>query len=75
MSNSTGGRQIGLGLVADVPASNAPSSSEPALARPYREPRAHAASLAEVTRHAQFLARIVNPLWQRFLGATERGAA
>ena len=71
----TGGRQIGLGLVDDVPASNAPQSSEPALARPYREPRAHAASPAEVTRHARFLARITNPLWQRIIGARERDAA
>ena len=71
----TGGRQIGLGLVADVPASNVLQPSEPALARPYREPRAHCAAPAEVTRHAMFLAKIVNPLWQRFLGVTERGAA
>ena len=71
----TGGRQIGLGLGADLPASNAAPSSEPALARPYREPRAHCATPAEVTRHAVFLAKIVNPLWQRFVAATERGAA
>lgn len=71
----TGGRQIGLGLGAEVQASNVAPASEPTLARPYREPRAHHASPAEVTRHAQFLAKIVNPLWQRFLGATERGAA
>ena len=70
----TGGRQIGLGLVADVPASNAAPSSEPALARPYREPRTHCATTAEVMRHAMFLEKIVNPLWRRFLGVTERGA-
>ena len=71
----TGGRQIGLGLVADLPASNAAPSSEPALAHPYREPRPHHASLAELARHGRFLARIANPLWQRFVGLTERGAA
>jgi DNA polymerase-3 subunit epsilon len=71
----TGGRQIGLGLVADVPASNVEHSSEPALARPYREPRPHFASAAEVERHGGFLARMKKPLWERFLGVTERGAA
>jgi len=71
----TGGRQIGLGLVADVPPSNASASSEPALVRPYREPRPHAASAADLARHASFLARITNPLWQRFAGATERSSA
>ena len=68
----TGGRQIGLGLADDVPASNVAASSEPALARPYREPRAHFASDAELARHAGFLARIANPLWQRFTAFTER---
>ena len=71
----TGGRQIGLGLSAEVPASDVAPSSEPALARPYREPRAHHATPAEVSRHAAFLAKIVNPLWQRLLAVTERGAA
>ncbi|MDQ3079878.1 MAG: DNA polymerase III subunit epsilon [Pseudomonadota bacterium] len=71
----TGGRQIGLGLVADVPASNVEQSTEPALARPYREPRPHHASAAELERHGGFLARMKTPLWQRFLGPTERGAA
>ncbi len=71
----TGGRQIGLGLVADLPASNAAPSSGPALARPYREPRPHQALPAEIARHGRFLARIANPLWQRFAGVTERGAA
>jgi DNA polymerase-3 subunit epsilon len=71
----TGGRQIGLGLVADLPASNVEQSFEPALARPYREPRPHHASPAEVERHDGFMARIKKPLWHRFLGLTERGAA
>jgi len=71
----TGGRQIGLGLVAEVPASNAAPASQPALARPYREPRAHRASPADLSRHAAFVARIANPLWQRFVAVTERGPA
>jgi DNA polymerase-3 subunit epsilon len=68
----TGGRQIGLGLADDVPASNVAAASEPALARPYREPRAFAASAAELARHTGFIARIANPLWARFAAATER---
>ena len=71
----TGGRQIGLGLVADVPASNVAAASEPALVRPYHEPRAHAASEAELLRHAEYLAKIPNPLWQRFAIVTERSPA
>ena len=70
----TGGRQIGLGLIADLPPSHAPQPSETALVRPFREPRAHYASPDEVARHSGFLARITNPLWQRFIGTTERGA-
>ena len=71
----TGGRQIGLGLVAEVTASDAPRSSETAIPRPYREPRPHDASPAEVARHGGFLARMKNPLWRRFFEVTERGAA
>jgi DNA polymerase-3 subunit epsilon len=71
----TGGRQIGLGLVDDVPASNAAPASAPALARPYREPRAHHASPAELSRHAAFVSKIANAVWHRFVAVTERGAA
>ena len=73
----TGGRQIGLGLVAAVPAavSGAMGSAEP-VQRPIRAPRPHSASAEEVVRHRAFLAKIVNPLWDRFLTPTsERGAA
>ena len=71
----TGGRQIGLGLVAESElGSPSPSLSSP-IVRPRREPRPHFASPAEVERHAGFLARIANPLWRRFLAPTERGAA
>ncbi len=73
----TGGRQIGLGLVADAPAvaTRQPGSAS-AVDRPVREPRPHFASLAELARHRSFLAKIVNPLWDRFLAPTsERGAA
>lgn len=73
----TGGRQIGLGLIAEAPGSAsdvlAPVRSTPSVVR---EPRPHAAAPEELARHRAFLARIVNPLWERFLAPTsERGAA
>ena len=73
----TGGRQIGLGLIADAPAVTGHQlAAAPAADRPVRDPRPHAASLAELARHRSFLAKIVNPLWDRFLAPTsERGAA
>jgi DNA polymerase-3 subunit epsilon len=61
----TGGRQIGLGLVAEAsrtihafPAAH--PATEPRPARP------HEPSPKELERHRAFLARIVNPLWERF---------
>ncbi|WP_260581638.1 DNA polymerase III subunit epsilon [Sphingopyxis sp. PET50] len=62
----TGGRQIGLGLAA-TPALQAasPAAAAPARApdRPWREPRPHAASAAELARHAEFVAGLNQPLW------------
>jgi len=73
----TGGRQIGLGLVAAAPAAVCEAlAAADASQRPVREPRPHAAIPEEVARHRAFLARIVNPLWDRFVAPTsERGAA
>ena len=72
----TGGRQIGLGLVAETASVAGIAASDGPVVRPMREPRPHHASPAEVERHAGFLARIANPLWRRFLTPTsERGAA
>jgi len=73
----TGGRQIGLGLVAEAPAVvTQVVGTVVASDRPVREPRPHAASPAELARHRSFLAKIVNPLWDRFAAPTsERGAA
>jgi len=73
----TGGRQIGLGLVAAAasPGSAALASPE-AAQRPVRPPRPHAPAPEEVARHRAFMARIVNPLWDRFFAPTsECGAA
>jgi DNA polymerase-3 subunit epsilon len=72
----TGGRQIGLGLIADAPAISTVATSIAAAERPMREPRPHWASEAEVARHRAFLSKISNPLWQRLPAPTsERGAA
>ena len=73
----TGGRQIGLGLVAAAPSAVSEAlAATGAAPRPVREPRPHAPAAEEVARHRAFLAKIVNPLWERFLAPTsERGAA
>ena len=73
----TGGRQIGLGLVADTAEHVALTvANDRAADRPAREPRPHSANPAEVARHRSFLAKIANPLWERFFEPTsERGAA
>jgi DNA polymerase-3 subunit epsilon len=72
----TGGRQIGLGLVADTPTVAATASIEGAVPRVVREPRPHRATAEEIARHRAFLTKIANPLWERFFAPTsERGAA
>lgn len=73
----TGGRQIGLGLIAEAPAAVGEGlSSANAGPKIVREPRPHGAAPAEVARHRAFMAKIVNPLWDRFFAPTsERGAA
>jgi DNA polymerase-3 subunit epsilon len=65
----TGGRQIGLGLVADTapPQGNVQPGTvrlrEPRTARP------HVALGEELERHRAFIAKLVNPLWARFADA------
>jgi DNA polymerase-3 subunit epsilon len=62
----TGGRQIGLGLVAAAlevsgeAGGTFVTSREPLAARP------HQAAAEELERHRAFIARLVNPLWERF---------
>jgi len=70
----TGGRQIGLTLVAELAegagsAAAADSMSSP-IALTVRPPRPHAASEAELARHAAFMAKIADPIWNRL---TSRG--
>lgn len=62
----TGGRQIGLGLVADTDAREVSVSGPTVTVREPRVPRPHFASAEELERHRAFIARIANPLWERF---------
>jgi DNA polymerase-3 subunit epsilon len=64
----TGGRQIGLTLVAELigpeSALGGESGAAPAAVT-VRPPRPHAPSEAELARHAAFLAGIADPIWNR----------
>ena len=62
----TGGRQIGLGLLADTTTIAVHASGPPIIVRERREPRPHAPALEELERHRAFIAQLVNPLWTRF---------
>jgi DNA polymerase III subunit epsilon len=65
----TGGRQIGLGLVAEAGAVAVQQSAHPVTVREPRPARPHAALVEELERHRAFIAKLANPLWERFLGA------
>ncbi len=68
----TGGRQIGLELMADpADAGDAGNVAAPVgvVSRIARTPRAHSASEEELARHAAFVARLTDPLWSRVIGA------
>jgi DNA polymerase-3 subunit epsilon len=65
----TGGRQIGLGLVAEAGSVAVPKSAGPVIAREPRPARPHAALTEELERHRAFIAQLVNPLWSRFVVA------
>jgi DNA polymerase III subunit epsilon len=65
----TGGRQIGLGLVAEAGAVAVQQSARPVTVREPRPARPHAALVEELERHRAFIAKLANPLWERFLGA------
>lgn len=62
----TGGRQIGLSLGQDAlkPTVTVVTVTAETVARPVRPPRPHAASPAELERHARFVAKLVDPLWE-----------
>ena len=62
----TGGRQIGLGLVADTASVSVSKAAGPVTVREPRPPRPHAPALEELERHRAFIAQLINPLWARF---------
>jgi DNA polymerase-3 subunit epsilon len=62
----TGGRQIGLGLVAEAGSVSVVSAAGPVVVREMRPARPHFAAVEELERHRAFIAKLVNPLWARF---------
>lgn len=68
----TGGRQIGLTLVADIIETESAERVVEAAIRPAAGParpaRPHAASDEELARHAAFLLGIKDPIWNRLEG-------
>jgi DNA polymerase-3 subunit epsilon len=65
----TGGRQIGLGLVAETGGVSVSAAARPVLVREPRPARPHFAAVEELERHRAFIARLVDPLWARFAAA------
>ena len=66
----TGGRQIGLGLVAETDDADIAAVAGAVTVREPRVPRPHHAALEELERHRAFIAKLANPLWARFAGAS-----
>jgi DNA polymerase-3 subunit epsilon len=64
----TGGRQIGLGLVAEAGTVAVSRAAGLVTIRELRPARPHFAAVEELERHRAFIARLVNPLWERFAG-------
>ena len=62
----TGGRQIGLGLVAETVSVAVPASARPVTIREPRPARPHFAAAEELERHRAFISRLVEPLWARY---------
>lgn len=62
----TGGRQIGLGLVADTDQLRVDASAGTVKVREPRLARPHYAHADELERHRAFIAKLINPLWARF---------
>lgn len=65
----TGGRQIGLGLVADTETSEVEVGGPSVTVREPRLARPHSAGQEELQRHRAFVAKMAEPLWSRFAEA------
>jgi DNA polymerase-3 subunit epsilon len=65
----TGGRQIGLGLVAETETAGLHPQGGTVTVREPRVPRPHYAAIEELERHRAFISRLANPLWERFAEA------
>jgi len=65
----TGGRQIGLGLVAETARVDRTPGGATVTIREPRVPRPHHAAAEELERHRAFIAQLINPLWARFAEA------
>jgi DNA polymerase-3 subunit epsilon len=65
----TGGRQIGLGLVAESGTVSVRASARPVTVREPRPARPHFAGEEELARHRAFISQLVDPLWARFASA------
>jgi len=63
----TGGRQIGFSLASTAATAEIESVATVQVQRVVREPRPHAPSEEERTRHRSFIAKLTSPLWERFL--------
>ena len=59
----TGGRQIGLSLAAEQGETIVAVTGLAQRERPFRAPRSHSASEAELAAHAAFLETVKSPLW------------
>jgi len=66
----TGGRQIGLGLVADTEDAKLRDVPGTVRVREPRIPRPHHAAMEELERHRAFIAKLDNALWHRFAQAS-----
>ena len=65
----TGGRQIGLGLVADTDPREVVVGGPMVTVREPRVPRPHFASAEELEAHRAFIAQMASPIWERFAQA------
>jgi DNA polymerase-3 subunit epsilon len=65
----TGGRQIGLGLVADTGQVDIRAAGRTVTVREPRLPRPHHAAPEELEAHRAFISKLVSPLWARFAEA------